>query len=79
MPMIKREDFKEPESLADAENRRIILIAEIQEIQTQLGNPLAELDHESSASFHEWRQRTKWALTLRLQELRFLKQWMKER
>lgn len=79
MPMIKREDFIEPKSLAEAEDRELKLIAEIQEIQAQLGNPLTVVEYENEADFHEWRRRTKWAQTLRLQELRILKLWIRDR
>lgn len=70
-------EIEEPQSLLDAYERKRILVAEIEEIQAQLGDRARRLksDYET---FYTWRQQAKWALTVRLQELRLIKKWIND-
>jgi len=74
---LTKEDFH-CASIEEAEEKKLTLISEIREIETQLGNPLKENEYEKEDDFLRWRQNAKWALTLRLEQLRFVKLWIKE-
>lgn len=78
MPKTNWSNFEEPKSYDDADDRRIRLVGEIEEIDHQLGNPLKKKDFGTLREFYAWRQSTKWARTMRLQELRLVKAWMRE-
>ena len=67
-------EWEIPTDTEHAEERRRILVAEIQEIQTQLG----DRNRERNQDYWRWRQNSKWALTKRLQELRLVKQWIRK-
>jgi hypothetical protein len=78
MPVFDPQRFVKPTSYDDADKRRLELIASIEEIDVQLGNPLRKNDFPNLAAFYEWRQKTKWARAARLQHLRMVKTWMVE-
>ena len=72
--------FNIPQTLDDAYTRRDRLQSEVEDIQTQLtsrdrrgpdGNRLSRQDYLI------WKQRAKFALNLRLDEIRFLKGWIR--
>ena len=73
------DDFVEPTSIEDAEERRCELIINIQEIQTQLGDKQrtdeqgARLDKRD---YWEWKSKAQFALNKRLSALRLLKAWI---
>lgn len=67
-------EWEIPTDAEHAEERRRILVAEIQEIQTQLG----DRNRERNQDYWRWRQNSKWALTKRLQELRLVKDWLRK-
>jgi hypothetical protein len=67
-------EWEIPTDPEHAEERRRILVAEIQEIQTQLG----DRNRERNQEYWRWRQNSKWAMTKRLQELRLVKDWLRE-
>lgn len=69
--------WDEPATLPEAYEQKRCLIAEIEEIQAQLGDRVRRLrsDYEQ---YYTWRQSAKWALTTRLEELRLVKKWIKE-
>lgn len=67
-------EWEIPTDTEHAEERRRILVAEIQEIQTQLG----DRNRERNQDYWRWRQNSKWALTKRLQELRLVKDWLRK-
>lgn len=75
--MIEEDDWDPPDSYGDALERYRVLVAEIQEIQAQLGDKRRKR-HTSQAAFAEWRYKSTWALTLRLEELRLVKKWIRE-
>jgi hypothetical protein len=66
-----------PESLEDAHEKVRCLVAEIEEIQAQLGDRLRR-SITPFDDFWRWRQSAKWAWTNRLEELRLVKQWIRE-
>ena len=68
-------EWTPPDNLDAAHVQRRVLVAEIQEIQNQLGDRerRAELSQEEWLT---WRKRAIWALTNRLQVLRQLKDWI---
>ena len=70
-------DFVPPKDTAEARERRRMLVAEVEEISAQLGNPLKEKEMGEEL-FLEWRQKAKWALTNRLQHIRLIKQWFQD-
>jgi hypothetical protein len=67
-----------PTSMREARERKRIITAEIEEIEAQLGDPLKRKDYFSEIAFMSWRKGAVWAHTNRLQELRLLKQWIRE-
>ena len=67
-------EWEIPTDVEHAEERRRILVAEIQEIQTQLG----DRNRERNQEYWRWRQNSKWAMTKRLQELRLVKGWLRQ-
>jgi hypothetical protein len=76
-------DFEEPCSIPEAFTRRRILIGEIQEIQAQLGDwtKREKVRHNRRAyqDYAHWRTSAVWAMTSRLEELRYIKSWIFER
>lgn len=70
-------EWKIPTSIEGAEERRRVLVAEIQEIQAQFGNQ-ARKKNTNPEEFNEWRYKAVWAMTNRLEELRLVKQWVKQ-
>lgn len=70
-------DWDVPTSMEEARDRRLSLIAEVQEIQNQLGDRVKKA-REKPEVYWKWRQSAKWALTNALQELRLVKRWIKE-
>jgi hypothetical protein len=78
MPKVNRENFKEPVSWADADDRRLELIGDIEVIECQLGRPFFEQDWDSEHAYHVWRQNAKLARVTKLQELRLINQWQTE-
>lgn len=77
MPLT-REGFQEPLDWNDAEERRLLLIAQIEDIDTQFGDPLKRISFPSVEDYWKWRGKAKWARTVRLQELRLVKAWIRE-
>lgn len=74
-------DWKIPATLDEAYDRKRILVAEVEEIDTQLSDHakrIAAQDTDGRAAFHAWRQKAKWARTNRLQELRLVKDWIRK-
>jgi hypothetical protein len=69
-------DWKIPDSIEDAEERKRILVAEVQEIQAQFSNRNRKRESDLEA-FFDWRYKAIWAMTTRLEELRLVKQWLK--
>lgn len=71
-------DWEEPESIDEAEDRQRTLIAEIQDIQIQFGDPRKKRrGFENEDEYWAWRQSAKVALARREQELRLVKLWIK--
>lgn len=71
-----------PSSLADAEERRQQLTLEIQGIQAQLGDKQRTDESGRRLTAEEywaWKKRAQHALNQKLDELRSLKTWIKER
>lgn len=75
--------FEEPKSIEHAYERKMQLINEIEGIQTQLGNKDRRRKLGSNhnpkvrSEYWEWRTSAQRALNGRLQELRFLKSWLR--
>lgn len=70
-----------PNTLTEAKERKRLLIAEVEEIQAQLGDRVrkanAPFDNfDAWLGYSTWRQKALWALTNRLEELRLVKQWI---
>lgn len=72
-------NWEEPLELEEAFIRRRVLIAEIQDIQAQLGDPRKKATFVDREGFLAWRQSAKWAMTNKLQELRLVKDWVRDR
>ena len=75
-----REPFYEPQSIEDAERKRLELTSIVMDIQSQLStkdkqNP--DGTRMDEAAFHCWRRRTIDALKFRNEELRHIKHWIK--
>lgn len=73
--------FDEPTSVEDAESRRLTLSQAVVHIQACLGDR-NRLDPDTGKrlddkSFWQWRARAKYALGHKLQELTFLKDWLR--
>jgi hypothetical protein len=72
--------------MKEALTRRRILIAEVQEIQVQLSDKVRRLkavewnrSRESRESYYRWQQSAQIALVNKLQELRYVKDWIADR
>ena len=65
--------WDEPLEIEEALIRQRILIAEIQEIECQLGDPRKQDVFATENEYLGWRQSAKWAKTNKLQELRLVK------
>ena len=70
----------EPETLDECEGRRLQIVADVMDIQTQLSNK----DHRdgdgrrlSDIAYHQWRAKAVGALRWKTRELRALKEWRK--
>lgn len=70
-------EWSEPDSMDDALARQRILIAQIEDIETQLGDPRRK-QSLTKEEWQSWRQSAKWARVTRLQEKRLLKAWIYE-
>lgn len=75
--MLTDGDWDIPKGLPEAYERLRVLRAEIQEIEAQLGDR-NKRDRTPFEEFYAWRQSAKWAACNRLEELRLIKQWVKE-
>ena len=79
--MATDEDWTPPTSMAAAKARMRELIGEIQDIEAQLGDPghpKHPLQSDDPDAFWDWRRGAKWARTRRLQDLRLVKDWIRD-
>jgi hypothetical protein len=72
------DDWDPPTSLEEAYEDRRLVIAEIQDIQAQLGNRKKKSTYSDPDKYWAWRQGAVVALTNRLQELRLVKKWIRQ-
>ena len=74
-------DLGDLTSLEEAEQRRLVLIEEIESIQTQLGDhgfdERGGYRHGSLAEYELWRRKAKTALRYRHADLRALNGWIR--
>jgi hypothetical protein len=82
LPDDAQDEWEPPESVEEAEEWRNEIVAEIQAIQAQLGDHGISRDGNgyrmTLAEFEQWRNRAKWALRHKTDELRKVKAWIKE-
>lgn len=71
-------EWDEPETIAEALQRKRVLIAQIEEIQLQLGDKRRYYARSREPNYWGWRQSAKGAWVLCLQELRLLKDWLRD-
>lgn len=74
--------FVEPATLSEAQARYLALTAEVQDIDAQLSNrnrTNAAGWRLDDREWHEWRHRAVFAKRFKVDEMRRLKAWMKER
>jgi len=75
--------FTEPPDFLDAENRRILLIEQIQDIEMQLGES-GKLDQETGQllqkeKYDSWRRSARFALKIKKAEYNYIGRWIKRR
>ena len=75
--------FIEPPDFLDAENRRILLIEQIQDIEMQLGES-GKLDQETGqllqkGAYDSWRRKARFALKIKKAEYNYIGRWIKRR
>lgn len=75
--------FTEPPDFLDAENRRILLIEQIQDIEMQLGEG-GKLDQETGqllqkGEYDSWRRKARFALKIKKAEYNYIGRWIKRR
>jgi hypothetical protein len=72
-------EFVPPQSMEQAEERKRLLIKETEEIDAQLGDPFQkDKKAKQPGGYDGWRNTAIRAKLYRLQELRLLKQWIKD-
>jgi hypothetical protein len=71
-------EFEEPKDLQEAYDRKRQLVAQVEDIQSQLSNQRTKKQTMSPDEFRRWRGSAIWAHTNRKQELRWIKQWIRE-
>jgi len=76
-------DFIEPIDLLDAENRQILLIEQIQDIEMQLSD-VAKIDKDTGQllpkpAYESWRRSARFALKIKKAEYSYLGRWVKRR
>jgi len=74
-------DFNEPVDEKEAEDRKTLLLEEIQDIEMQLGDQ-DKVDPETgermeSHRYHVWRQKARYALRIKKAEYSYLGRWLK--
>lgn len=69
--------YVDPQSVDEAHDRLLELRIAIRGIETQLNDPLREDVFSDEDEFLKWRQNTKWALTLKLQEYWRIQDWLR--
>lgn len=70
-------EYDIPRTLEEANERKRVIIAQVQDIETQLGDN-SKKKSMGAEEFTIWRQKAKWARNNRLQELRLVKKWIEQ-
>jgi hypothetical protein len=79
---ITQDEFALPTSLDEAEERRAQLTLDVQSIQAQLGDKQRTDENGkrlTSKEYWAWKKRAQHALNQRLNELRAVKQWIRDK
>lgn len=72
-------NWVEPETVGEALDRKRDIVAQIEEITLQLGDKRRFYARANEPGYWAWRQGAKVAWVNYLQELRLIKQWLRER